>query len=99
MAVLLGELAGVVPGKRIRVVLDQSSGISSIQLHEQHQADGLGWFDQRHVSLDADQVTQFLTLLGQVNTPSCPTRNDTQVLRFPTPIVAPVTNERKQEVV
>jgi hypothetical protein len=54
------------PNERILVALRQSAeGSVAIELLQQHYGEGIGWFNQRSLSLDPLQLSQLQTLLGQ----------------------------------
>ena len=62
---VLGMLPGTAPHQRLQVALMQrSDGRLSIDLREQHHADGIGWYDQRALELDPRQFRQLQALLG-----------------------------------
>jgi hypothetical protein len=64
-SVVVGELTGRTRDRRIQVRLDQSNRLRpAIELREQHLAEGLGWFDQRCLTLDSNQISQLIGLLG-----------------------------------
>ncbi len=61
----LATLPGSQPEERLQVALTRGrDGRVVIDLREQHHADGLGWFDQRRLSLDPRQFRQLQALLG-----------------------------------
>jgi hypothetical protein len=62
---VLGTLAGSAPHQRVQVALVQGDeGRLSLELREQHHAEGIGWFDQRALELDPRQLRQLQALLG-----------------------------------
>jgi hypothetical protein len=61
----LTTLAGSAPDQRVQVSLIQRrDGRVAIALCEQHYADGIGWFDQRTLSLDPRQLRQLSAVLN-----------------------------------
>src|SRR5215211_7064521 len=62
---VLATLAGSAPYQRLLVALEQrGDGRLAIELREQHYAEGIGWFDQRTMSLDPRQFRQLQAALG-----------------------------------
>jgi len=62
---VMATLAGSGPCERIQVALLQAKdGCLSIELRDQHYAEGIGWFDQRALELDPRQVRQLRSILG-----------------------------------
>jgi hypothetical protein len=62
---ILATLPGSAPYQRLQVGLEQrSDGRLAIDLCEQHFAEGIGWFDQRTLSLDPRQFQQLQAVLG-----------------------------------
>jgi hypothetical protein len=62
---LLGMLPGTAPHQRLQVALMQrGDGRLTIDLREQHHADGIGWYDQRALELDPQQFRQLQAMLG-----------------------------------
>lgn len=62
---VLAMLPGARPHERLQVALVQSAGPGlMIELHEQHYAEGIGWFDQRTLSLDPSQFKMLQAVLG-----------------------------------
>ncbi|MBV8606860.1 MAG: hypothetical protein JO034_05275 [Singulisphaera sp.] len=62
---VLATLAGSSPLQRIQVTLAQhEDGRLSIELRDQHFAEGIGWFDQRALDLDPRQFRQLQAVLG-----------------------------------
>jgi hypothetical protein len=61
----LATLPGRAPHQRLQVALVQGrDGRISLELGEQDHAEGIGWFDQRTIQLDARQLRQLKGLLG-----------------------------------
>ena len=61
----LATLAGSLPHERLQVGLARGrDGRLVIDLREQHHADGIGWFDQRRLTLDPRQFRQLQAVLG-----------------------------------
>jgi len=61
----LATLPGGAPQQRLQVELVQGrDGRLTIDLREQHFAEGIGWFDQRSISLEPRQVRQLQAVLG-----------------------------------
>lgn len=88
-SVVLGELTGSSRDRRIQIRLDSSSRLGPVfELREQHHADGMGWFDQRCLTLDANQVSQLLSLLGGRGvSASLDAQPLAEILAFPGPAV------------
>ncbi len=62
---VLAVLPGHGPHQRLRVALVRgANGRRMIELREQHYAEGIGWFDQRTLSLDPRQFKQLRAILG-----------------------------------
>jgi hypothetical protein len=62
---ILATLPGSAPYQRLQVGLEQrGDGGLAIDLREQHFAEGIGWFDQRTMSLDPRQFQQLQAVLG-----------------------------------
>ncbi len=62
---VLAMLAGSSPLQRVQVTLAQhKDGRLSIELRDQHYAEGIGWFDQRVLDLDPRQFRQLQAVLG-----------------------------------
>lgn len=62
----LGELDGGRPDRRIEVVLRRPRhGRAVVELRDQHHAEGVGWYDQRVMTLDLDQLEGLGALLGR----------------------------------
>jgi hypothetical protein len=67
--ILLADLPGTSPGERLRVAIGQArDGRLTIDLREQHFAEGIGWFDQRTLSLDPLQFKRLQAVLGMKET-------------------------------
>ncbi len=63
--ILLADLPGSNPGERLRVAIGQAKdGRLTIDLREQHFAEGIGWYDQRTVSLEPSQFKRLQAVLG-----------------------------------
>jgi hypothetical protein len=64
-ATLLATLPGNGPNQRLQVALGRRpGGPLTIELTEQHFAEGIGWFDQRTLSLEPSQFRQLQAVLG-----------------------------------
>lgn len=103
-SVVVGQLDGSNPGRRIQVVLEHSTTHgSTIELREQHHAQGLGWFDQRCLRLDPSQVSQLLGLLGERCTMSLGDSRDSraEVLQFAASAsgAVPIATERRVDAI
>src|SRR5512135_562560 len=62
---VLTTIAGSAPYQRLEVALVQGrDGRLTIDLREQHYAEGIGWFDQRALELDSRQFRQLQEALG-----------------------------------
>ncbi len=62
---VLATFAGSEPHQRLQVALTQGSdGRLAIDLRDQHYAEGIGWFDQRTLTLDPRQFRQLKAVLG-----------------------------------
>jgi hypothetical protein len=62
---VLATLAGSAPLERLEVSLVQGQdGRLTIDLREQHYAEGIGWFDQRTMELEPRQFQQLQSVLG-----------------------------------
>ncbi len=62
---VLATIAGSEPHQRLQVALTQGGdGRLAIDLRDQHYAEGIGWFDQRTLSLDPRQFRQLKAVLG-----------------------------------
>lgn len=62
---VLASLPGSAPHHRLQVALGQRpDGSLRIDLREQHYAEGIGWFDQRTLSLEPRQFQQLQAVLG-----------------------------------
>jgi hypothetical protein len=62
---VLVTLEGSAPHQRLQVALgQQADGRLTIDLREQHYAEGIGWFDQRTMELDPRQFRQLQAVLG-----------------------------------
>ena len=62
---ILATLPGSAPYQRLQVGLEQrGDGHLAIDLREQYFAEGIGWFDQRTLSLDPRQFQQLQAVLG-----------------------------------
>ena len=65
---VLSTLPGVAPCERLEVALQQSGdGSLTIELNEQHYAEGIGWFTQRSLRLEPSQWRQLQGVLGGVS--------------------------------
>ncbi len=66
---ILTTIAGSAPYQRLEVALVQGrDGRLTIDLREQHYAEGIGWFDQRALELDPKQFQQLQAALGTKST-------------------------------
>jgi hypothetical protein len=64
-SVPLATIAGTRPNQRLLVAIAQGDdGRTTIELREQHYGEGVGWFDQRTVTLDPREWQQLQTILG-----------------------------------
>ncbi len=65
----IATLAGATPGKRLVLALEgpDCSGASRVLITEQDHAEGIGWFDQRSLTLDPAQWAQLRGLLSTVD--------------------------------
>jgi len=62
---LLATLPGSQSGDRLLVVLVQTkAGKSQLVLRQQSWAEGIGWYDQKSLSLDPHQLRQLKAVLG-----------------------------------
>jgi hypothetical protein len=62
---VLAVLPGSAPYQRLQVGLSQGRDDRlSIDLREQHYAEGIGWFDQRTMTLEPRQFRQLQAVLG-----------------------------------
>jgi hypothetical protein len=62
---ILATLPGSAPFQRLEVALEQRpDGRLVIDLRDQHFAEGIGWFDQRRMTLDPRQFQQLQAVLG-----------------------------------
>ncbi|MGE3821486.1 MAG: hypothetical protein AB7I30_18910 [Isosphaeraceae bacterium] len=62
---VLGMIAGREPQQRLEVSLRQGGdGRLTIDLREQHHAEGIGWFDQRTLELEPSQLRRIQAMLG-----------------------------------
>jgi hypothetical protein len=62
---VLGTIGGTAPEQRVEVSLvPRRGGGLTIDLCEQHFAEGIGWYDQRSFALDPQQFRQIQALLG-----------------------------------
>jgi hypothetical protein len=61
---VLATIAGSGPCERLEVALvRKGDGRVAIDLREQHHAEGIGWFDQRGMTLDPRQFRQLQSVL------------------------------------
>jgi hypothetical protein len=68
---ILATLPGHGPHQRLVVALRQrGEGGLSIELRDQHHGEGIGWFDQRTLSLDPRQWQQLQAVLGRADAAS-----------------------------
>lgn len=66
---ILATLPGSGPHQRLQVALRQKAdGGLVIELRDQHFGEGIGWFDQRTMSLEPRQWQQLQALLGTKST-------------------------------
>lgn len=65
---VIGMLSGSCPCQRLEVQVDHASpdGRMRVTLVEQHFAQGIGWFDQRSIQLDAWQWKQLKGMFGRI---------------------------------
>jgi hypothetical protein len=62
---VLGTIGGTAPEQRVEVSLvTRRGGGLTIDLCEQHFAEGIGWYDQRSFALDPQQFRQIQAMLG-----------------------------------
>ena len=62
---ILGTVGGSGPNQRVEIALRQRrDGRVVIDVREQHYAEGIGWFDQRTLSLEPGQFRQLQAVLG-----------------------------------
>ncbi|MEO6808007.1 MAG: hypothetical protein ABI353_02715 [Isosphaeraceae bacterium] len=61
---VLATLPGPGLNQRLQVALIQGDDGLMIDLHEQHFAEGIGWFDQRSMMLEPWQFRQLQAVLG-----------------------------------
>ncbi|WZO99418.1 hypothetical protein EP7_001024 [Isosphaeraceae bacterium EP7] len=62
---VLGTIGGTAPEQRVEVSLvARRGGGLTIDLCEQHFAEGIGWYDQRSFALDPQQFRQIQAMLG-----------------------------------
>jgi hypothetical protein len=61
---LLATLAGTNPADRLLVVLVQTKGESQVVLRQQSWAEGIGWYDQKSLALDPQQLRRLKAVLG-----------------------------------
>lgn len=61
----LATVAGIRSNQRLVISIIQGElGRSSIEIREQHHGDGVGWFDQRTMTLDPREWQQLQQILG-----------------------------------
>jgi hypothetical protein len=89
---LLGYLDAATPGQRVEVALDEDRhGRATVELCEQHHGAGVGWFDQRRISIDArqwEQLSAMLQLGGAARVLES-AASEPPVLAFPGPRATP----------
>lgn len=62
---LLAELPGAHDHERLVVLLQRDeAGHSHVSLRQQTWAEGIGWFDQKSIDLDPEQLNQLRSVLG-----------------------------------
>lgn len=83
----LADLPGSGPDERLRVAVGQAKdGRLTIELREQHYAEGIGWFDQRTLSLEPEQFKRLQGLLGmKASAWDAPVSEPPATLPFPGP--------------
>jgi hypothetical protein len=86
---VLAMLPGSGPLQRLQVSLAQRcDGRLTIDLREQHYAEGIGWFDQRALELDPRQVRELQAVLGaQSSRLAASERESPMTIPFPGPSV------------
>ena len=63
--IILADLPGASSSQRLRVAVARSEcGQLKIDLRDQHYAEGIGWFDQRALSLTSAQFKELQAVLG-----------------------------------
>lgn len=84
---ILQTLSGSTSCQRIQVCMDAAgpSGLQTITLIEQNHAQGIGWFDQRSMTLDLSQWKQLRSMFGSLEAdgPSPLPEPPRLTLRFP----------------
>ncbi|MGE3808461.1 MAG: hypothetical protein AB7K24_27675 [Gemmataceae bacterium] len=84
---LLAELPGAHEDERLLVsLLHDDQGGSRISLRQQSWADGIGWFDQKSLDLDPEQLRQLRAVLGWKQSQAEKPTDDSDrpaTLRFP----------------
>lgn len=64
-SIVLATLSGSAPNERLQVSLvEDRHGRIGIDLRQQHFAEGIGWYDQRGLSLDARQWRQLRQVIA-----------------------------------
>ena len=83
---LLATLPGPGPEQRLQVALvPGGNGRLNIDLREQHYAEGIGWFDQRTLSLEPEQFKRLQAVLGLKASHAPETDERPATLPFPAP--------------
>jgi hypothetical protein len=91
---VLAVLPGSRPNQRLQVALAQPEGSGlTIELYEQHYADGIGWFDQRRLSLEPTQFKQLQAVLGMKSAAWTEPSEPRATIPFPGPADS---NERRK---
>ena len=83
---ILAVLPGAGPHQRLQVALSQDRGGKlTIDLRDQHYAEGIGWFDQRSLALEPAQFRQLQAVLGLKGVPLDEPDEPPATLPFPGP--------------
>lgn len=89
---VLGTVGGASTWQRLEVALvRRHDGRVAIELREQHHAEGIGWFDQRCLTLDPRQLRQLQAVLQLDDLPPMSDVDDDApvILPFPGPVERP----------
>lgn len=84
MGSLLTMLPGETPDRRISVAIVRGGdGSSRFLLNEEHYADGIGWYGQRAMELDATQLRALQNLLKRREIPEAEEGERDEVATIP----------------
>ena len=62
--IVVHHIPGKAPSERLLVSFRQTGNTNDIALHQQHWAEGIGWYDQKVMHFDSQQWAAFQSISG-----------------------------------